>query len=475
MNWLDSDAVATASAVRAGQVLPTELVEQTITAITAINTELNAYTYVDAEGAREQAQRSLRRLRRGDDAPLLGVPVSIKDAVWVAGLPATNGSRAYEYFVPNEDAVLVGRLREAGAVIVGKTNNPEFLYRTFTDNLLFGPTRNPWDTTRTAGGSSGGSAAAVAAGLGALSIGSDSGGSLRVPASFCNVVAHKPTFGIVPSLPGFRGMPSLSSAGPIARSVRDVALLMDVISGVDIRRANSLSVRLEKARLPSRESMAGLRVAYSVDLGQTLVDDEVRCIFLDAVSRFASLGLLPVERHPACPPVFDVWGRIAAVESFASEGALLELWGDRMTSGTRDLIEAGRGISAADYRAAQHTRWVMQRDWESFLTQYDVILTPIAEVPAYLLEEGPPSHINGVPCGNPAFEEWTKLALVANLTRQPALAVPIGFTETGLPVGMQIMARRFRDDICLELGAIWEAHTRLGELSPPISVRVHYG
>ncbi len=460
------DAVATAAAFRSGELRPTTVVEETLAAVGRLDPALNAFTAVDQDGARAQARDAERRLAQDDPAPLLGVPVSVKDAIWVAGLPATNGSRAYEHFVPERDAVAVARLRDAGAVIIGKTNNPEFLYRTFTDNLLFGPTRNPWDLARTAGGSSGGSAAAVAAGLGLVSLGSDSGGSVRLPASFCSIVALKPTFGVVPGQPGFRGCPSLSSVGPMARSVRDVALLLDLLAGTDAHDASSVPARGHGA--PPASGLAGLRVAYSVDLGQAVVDEEVEQVFRAAVGRFAELGCDMVERHVPSTDLFSLWGSIAASECFASEGPLLETWAAEMAPGTAALIEAGRHVLAADYLDAQHERSLLQRDWELFLSDVDLLLTPVAEVPAYPVETGPPAVINGVPCGDPDVEEWTKLALLPNLTRQPALSVPIGFTGAGLPVGMQIVARRFRDDLCLRAGSAWEALSGFAEWRPPV-------
>ncbi|MGY1814026.1 amidase [Blastococcus sp. SYSU D00820] len=457
------DAVATAVAFRTGELTPAHVLEETLAAIDRVDPVLNAFTVVDADGARAQARAAAERIAAGDPSPLLGIPVTVKDAIWAAGLPATNGSRAYASFVPERDATVVARLRAAGAVVVGKTNNPEFLYRTFTDNLLFGPTRNPWDPSRTAGGSSGGSAAALAAGLGLLSLGSDSGGSVRVPASFCGVVGLKPTLGVVPGAPGFRGCPSLSSVGPMARTVRDTAVLLDVIAGIDPEDPGSVpwagSPRLTGTDLAGAD-LTRLRIAYSVDLGQAVVDPEVERVFRAAVTRLADLGCRVEERHVAGPELVPLWGAIAGPECFASEGPLLDRWRAELAPGTEALVEAGRAVSAAEYLDAQHRRALLQRDWEAFLSaEADVLLTPVAEVPAYPVDEGPPATIGGRPCGDPDAEEWTRLALLPNLTRQPALAVPVGHTAGGLPVGMQIVARRFRDDLCLRVGAAWEALT----------------
>ena len=462
------DAVGVADALRTKQISPLELLDETYAAISDLDPKLNAFTDIDIEDARAQARRAQSQLNAGEPGPLLGVPISIKDAIWVKGLRSTNGSLAYEDFVPGEDAVVVERLRAAGAVIVGKTNNPEFLYRTFTDNRIFGPTRNPWDTTRTAGGSSGGSAAAVASGMGYLSIGSDSGGSLRAPASFCHIVAHKPTHGLVPAAPGFRAWPSLGDVGPMARSVRDIVLAMDIMAGLDPRDPNSVPVPAQAFAPLQQESLRGLKVAYSVDLGQALVDDEVKEVFLGAVSRLAATGVELSEQHADSPPMFDLWGRISAAECFASQGPLLPEWRSRMSPGSADITAAGSLLSAKDYLDAQYERSAMQCAWECFLTKFDVLITPVCEVPAYDIVAGAPRSINGLDAGNPDIEEWSQLALMPNLTGQPALAVPIGFTSANLPVGMQIIARRFRDDLCFTVGSAWEQVSQQGTVRPAL-------
>ena len=212
------DACAAAEAVRARRISPVELLDQALATIASKDPEINAFTVV----LEEEARATARRLERDPQGPLAGVPIAIKDHVWMRGAPATNGSLALRDFVPTEDCACVARLREAGAVIVGKTNNPEFCYRGITDNALYGLTRNPRSLDRTPGGSSGGSGAAVAAGMVPFALGTDGGGSIRIPASFCGIVGLKPSFGLVPKLPGFRGWPTLSVDGPLATTVRDL-------------------------------------------------------------------------------------------------------------------------------------------------------------------------------------------------------------------------------------------------------------
>src|SRR5450631_491077 len=281
------DAWQTAQDIRAGRVTSVEVVTRSLARIHELQPALNAFTVVLDDSALASARDADEAVRRGGPLPALhGVPVSVQDHIWMAGAPATNGSLILRDFVPTADAVPVARLRSAGAVIVGKTNNPEFCYRGFTDNLLFGPTRNPWDVERTPGGSSGGAGASVAAGMTAIALGTDGGGSIRIPASFCGVVGHKPTFGLVPKEPGFKGWKTLSVDGPLARSVRDAALVLSVIAGPSAA-DDMTSPGPPRQDYPEAatgpDDLSGLRVAWSADLGMLPVDVDVRTVFADAV------------------------------------------------------------------------------------------------------------------------------------------------------------------------------------------------
>jgi Asp-tRNA(Asn)/Glu-tRNA(Gln) amidotransferase A subunit family amidase len=288
---------------------------------------------------------------------LHGVPVSVKDHIWMADTPATNGSLILRDFVPPVDAVPVARLRAAGAVIVGKTNNPEFCYRGFTDNLIYGLTRNPWDLQRTPGGSSGGAGSSVAAGMTAIALGTDGGGSIRIPASFCSVVGHKPTFGLVPKEPGFRGWKTLSVDGPLARSVSDAALMLSVIAGPAA--ADDMTYPgpppdsyLDVIRQP--RDLRGLRVAWSADLGMLPVDQDVRAVFGEAVQVLAELGCELVEAAPATGHPTQLWNTIALVEGYSSEGHFLSSSRELMSPGTAEIIEGGERITGGQYVDALH-------------------------------------------------------------------------------------------------------------------------
>jgi Asp-tRNA(Asn)/Glu-tRNA(Gln) amidotransferase A subunit family amidase len=422
------DATATAEAVRNREVSAVELVEQALAAIEERDGEINAFTIVLADEARATA----RELERDPHGPLAGVPIAIKDHVWMRGAPATNGSLALRDFYPDVDAVPVARLRRAGAVIVGKTNNPEFCYRGITDNAVYGLTRNPRNLARTPGGSSGGSAAAVAAGMVPFALGTDGGGSIRIPASFCGIAGHKPTFGLIPKLPGFRGWPTLSVDGPLARTVRDLALTLQVMAGPDPADDLTWPVPLSER--------APLRVAYSEDLGFAPVEPSVRKALKDTV---AKLPWITQKAHPPPIPPTALWNAIALPEGYASEGPLLAEHEHQMTEGTAEIIRAG-AVSAGEYLDAQHERSLYARAWAEFFADYDLLLIPTMQMTAFGVGLLSPESIDGQPIDQ-FFDDWCTFCIPANLTGQPAASVPIGADEDGLPIGLQIIGRRWED------------------------------
>ncbi len=450
-----ADAWSMAAAVRAGETTSVELVETALATIAAKDDEINAFTVVLAERALDAARDADRR--RGEDLPLLGVPVSVKDHIWLAGAPATNGSVALADFVPDVDAVPVARLCAAGAVMVGKTNNPEFCYRGYTDNDVFGLTRNPWSPDRTPGGSSGGAGASVAYGATPIALGTDGGGSIRIPAAFCGVVGHKPSFGVVPKMPGFRGWPALSVDGPLTRTVRDAALALAVMAGPSPHDETSWPVDVGDLRRAVTEPLdwSTLRVAVSEDLGWAPVDPSVRAAFCAAVAVLADDGARVTEAAPDAPYPTELWNDIALPEGYASEGPLLDRWGDRMTAGTREIVEAGQAATAADYLDALERRRDYARRWAEFFDGFDVLLTPSMPLAAFGTDVQSPASIDGVPV-DPFFDDWCALALPANLTGCPATAVPTGRDVDGLPVGMQVMGPRFSDARVLAVAAAYE-------------------
>ncbi len=465
-----ADAWAAAEALAAGTVTAEELVRTSLDRIAAYDGTVNAFTVVLAEEALAQARQADARRRAGAPnlPPLLGVPFSVKDHIWLAGHPATNGSRALQDFVPDVDAVPVARLRAAGAVVVGKTNNPEFCYRGYTDNDVFGLTRNPWDPARTPGGSSGGAGASVAYGATPIALGTDGGGSIRIPAAFCGVVGHKPTFGLVPKMPGFRGWPSLSVDGPLTRSVRDAALALSVMAGPAAEDDLTWPVDVGNLRqaVLTPPDWSRLRVAVSEDLGWAPVEPSVRTAFRRAVDLLTRDGARVEEAHPEAPYPTALWNELALPEGFASEGPLLDRSPELIDPTTREIIEAGRRVSAAAYLDASEHRRDYRRRWAEFFERYDVLLTPSMPLPAFGTDVASPAAIDGVPV-DPFFDDWCALALPANLTGSPSCAVPTGVDAAGMPVGMQVVGPRWSDAVVLQVAAAWERLAPWADRWPP--------
>lgn len=461
--------MASAAAVRAKEISPIDLVDASLEMIERLDPALNAFTVVLAEQARAQARQAEAAALRGDSRPLLGVPVSIKDHIWMRGVRATNGSLAYRDFVPDEDCVAVARLREAGAIIVGKTNNPEFCYRGTTSNRVFGLTRNPWQLDRTPGGSSGGAGASVAAGMTPIALGTDGGGSIRIPAAFCGTVGHKPSFGLVPKEPGFKGWKTLSVDGPITRTVRDAALALSVIAGPAAADDMTFPVAPQDyvAAATQERDLSALRVAYSTDMGFAPVDPDVRRAFAGAVERIASFGCRLVEAFPDTGNPMALWNRLACTEGYASEGPLLERWESQMSEGTADIIRAGRDLAGWEYVDALHTRAAYTRAWSEFFARYDLLISPCMQLTAFGVDVLAPASIDGRQL-DPFFDDWCSLVLPANVTGQPAISVPMGFGDDGLPVGLQIMGRRFDDAGVLAFAAAYERVAPWESHGPPM-------
>lgn len=446
-----TDTWSTAAAIRDGKMTARQALSAALERIDASNAEINAFTVVTRDVALAQAVEVDRGERRG---PLAGVPISVKDHVWVAGLPATNGSRALADFVPDESCACVTRLVDAGAIVVGKTNNPEFCYRGVTENELWGTTRNPREHSRTAGGSSGGAAASVAAGMVPLAMGTDGGGSIRIPSAFCGVCGLKPSFGLVPKLPGFRGWPTLSVTGPIAASVRDLALALLVLagsSGLDYLSAPAPPADyLAAVTAPSWD---GLSVAASADLGFAELDPDVRAAFGAALDRISDAGAALVVRHPEPVDPSPLWDPIALPEGYASEGPLVEADPDLVGADAAAITLAGRDFSAQDYLDAQHARERYATMWAEFFDDVDVLLTPTMPVTAFELGRLAPASIDGRPVPE-SFDAWCALALPANLAGLPAATVPISGGRDGLPVGLQVMGPRWSDATVLRAAAL---------------------
>ncbi|AGM09286.1 amidase [Amycolatopsis keratiniphila] len=452
MNDTKLTASELVAAYATGELSPVEATQTALRAIEERDGETNAFCLVDADGALEQAKASEVRWRDGNPIGWLdGVPASIKDMFLTQGWPTLRGSRCIDPDQPwDVDSPVTARLRENGLVLLGKTTTPELAWKGVTDNTLTGITRNPVDPSTTAGGSSGGSAAAVAAGMGELSVGTDGGGSIRIPASFCGIVGLKPTHGRIPLFPASPFGP-LSHAGPMARSVDDTALLLDVLAMPDYRDPAALAPPVSTYREAVRRDVRGLIAAYSPTLGYVDVDPEVAEIVKSAVQSLGDAGLHIEEADPgfADPkPAFDILWSTGAAKWLDTFPAGSET---KVDPGLRKVWELGKTFSASDYLGANAERAALGILMGEFHTRYDVLITPTLPIPAFEAghEVPPGSGLSGWP-------DWTPFTYPFNMTQQPAISVPAGRTSSGLPVGLQIVGPRHSDDLVLAVAKLLE-------------------
>ncbi|MGW0764051.1 amidase [Streptomyces sp. NPDC002676] len=462
MQLTDLTAVQLLDGYRKGEFSPVEVTEQTLERARRIQPEVNAFVRLTEEDALTRARESTERWRRGEPEGLLdGVPVTVKDILLLRGHPTLRGSKT----VPEqgswvEDAPSVARLREHGAVFLGKTTTPEFGWKGVTDSPLSGVTRNPYDPSRTAGGSSGGSAAAVALGAGPLSLGTDGGGSVRIPAAFCGIFGLKPTYGRVPLYPA-SPFGTLSHAGPMTRDAADAALLLDVIAAPDARDWSALPPAPGSFVAALDGGVSGLRVAYSPSLGgQVAVRPAVAAAVRRAVAALADLGAYVEETDPDfCDPVeafHTLWftGAARLTERFSPDKRRL------LDPGLREICAEGARMSALDHLAAVDVRMALGRRMGRFHESYDLLVTPTLPITAFEAGEEVPKG-----SAHRRWTGWTPFTYPFNLTQQPAATVPVGTDEEGLPVGMQIVAARHRDDVVLRaahaLYAAGPAHSRI--------------
>lgn len=455
-----------ADLIRAKKLSPVELVDGFLEQIHNLNPKLNAYLTVAETDARAAARAAEELLLRGAELPPLhGIPVAVKDLDYTKGIRTTGGSLVYRDFVSDEDAVIVERLKRAGAILLGKTNTPEFGSYGEVWNRLGDDCRNPWDLERTSGASSGGSAAAVAAGLAPLATGTDGAGSIRTPAAFCGVYGMKPMFGLVPLYGGFLGLPAHASAGPITRTVRDAALMLSVIAGHDGRDPNSQ--RQEPADfLRALQSPVGrLRIAWSPDIGFAKVDPEVRSLTQSAARVFESLGCVVEE---VIPPIGEDFHRIAEpvrnADKYAAFGHLLETRPDDLMPYIKSVFERGRKVTGSEYSRSLRGIERLRARMADFFERYDLLLTPTNPVAAFPIRQ-PPQKIDGEEV--PLNASTTLLTMPWNLTGQPAASVPCGFSGEGLPVGLQIIGRLGEDTTVLKASAAFEQARPWANIIPP--------
>ncbi|GAA1764238.1 amidase [Nocardioides hankookensis] len=448
-----STAREQADAVRRREISARELLDLHLDRIRERNPELNAIVSLDEDRARAGAAEADEALAAGAEVgPLHGLPFAFKDTHEVAGWRTTYGSPLFADHVPDADELIVERVRRAGVVVIGRTNVPEFAAGSHTFNKVFGTTLNPVDPTRSAGGSSGGAACALASGMVPLADGSDMGGSLRNPASFCGVVGLRPSLGRVPEWPHANQWETTSVGGPMARNVGDLALLLSVMAGPDPRAPQALGDPGVTFALPLAGSLSGLRVALSTDLGGAIeVDHDVASIVESAGSVFGSV----TAAAPLLTEADDTFRTLRAWHFQARFGALLAGHPDSFKPSLADNIRAGESLTGADVARAYEQRTTLSERMREFFTAYDVLVLPVSQVPPFPADQEFPTEINGRPMET--YLDWMRAAYFITVTGCPAISVPFGTTADGLPVGIQIVAAHGRDRFLLEVAAAFEA------------------
>ena len=480
-------AAELAEQFRAGSLSPVEVADEVLAAIDAVNPQINAFCFVDPEATRQSAKEAEQRYRDGATlGPLDGVPASIKDVFLSKGQPTFRGSTllaeaegANDYSKNTADAPATAATKEAGCVIVGKNTTPEFAWKGVTDSVLMGPTRNPYDTNLTPGGSSGGSSAAVAAGLGPLSVGTDAGGSVRIPASFTGTVALKPTYGVVPMFPN-SPFGTLAHAGPMTRTVLDASLYMDALIRPDGRDWSGMP---PSATSPSRDGyetaaregmsgdkpLAGVRIAYSPDLGFVRNDPEVERDVASAVRLLEELGAQVEQPDLGLTDPVDafhvLWfaGAEAVLRPYAPGGDVTALF-ERIDPSLADALQRYNGFTAQDFLDATAVRMSLGNKMGALHDSYDLLVTPTMPIPPFEIGSDVPPNWH-----SPDWTSWTPYTYLFNMTQQPALSIPCGATSAGLPTGIQIVAKRFDDRAVMRAGAALEQ--ALGNVVP--RPRVH--
>jgi len=450
--------------LRARKLSATEVMRAFIAQIERVNPQVNAIVTFLPEQALKEA-RALDR-KKGPRGPLAGLPIAYKDLVPTKGIRTTLGSLVYKDSVPKEDALLVERLKAAGAITLGKTNTPEFGAGSNTFNKVFGATRNPYDLSKTAGGSSGGAAAAVACGMLPFADGSDLAASLRNPGNYCNVVGFRPTPGRVPSYPAANAWDTQPVIGPIARTVEDAAFLLSAMAGPDRRAPVSISEPGSIFAKPLKRSFKKVRIAWTRDFGGLPVEPEVTAVLEAQRKVFSSLGCIVEEACPDFSGATEAFETLRAV-SFAQRFApLLKAHRAELKDTVIWNIEQGLALDGAKIARAETLRTGLYQRMRKFLETCEFLLAPVNQLPPFPVDTEYPTEIAGVKMGN--YLDWMKSCYYVTITSHPAISVPAGFTPEGLPVGLQIVGR-YRDDFgVLQLAHAFEQATKVWTRNPTV-------
>jgi amidase len=460
-------AAELAHRMRSRKLSAAEVMKAHLAQIERLNGQVNALVTLVADQALDRARAADAALARGEAVgPLHGLPVAHKDLLPTKGIRTTSGSPIFAEHIPDHSALIVERLQRAGAITIGKTNTPEFGAGSQTFNSVFGATLNPYDTTKTCGGSSGGAAVALACGMIPIADGSDMGGSLRNPAGYCNVVGLRPAPGRVPIWPTENGWASLSVQGPMARTVQDVALLLSAIAGPDPRSPIAIAEPGSRFAQPLDRDFRGTRVAWSRDLGGLPVDPRVTAAIDGQRHTFESLGCTIEDGEPDftdADEAFKAW-RAWAFE--LSHGELLDAQRRQLKDTVIWNIEAGVRLSGPELARAERKRTALYQRVREFMETYEFLICPVSQVPPFDVTQPYIREINGVPMET--YIDWMRSCYYISVTGHPAISVPCGFTPEGLPVGVQIVGRHQDELGVLQLAYAFEQATSLWKRRPPV-------
>lgn len=463
-----STAVDLVHKIRSKELSVREVMEAHLAQIERVNPRVNAIVTLVAEQALEKADLADKALASGDSSgPLFGLPVAHKDLADTAGIRTTYGSPIYKDHVPTRDVLIVERLKKAGAITVGKTNTPEFGAGSQTFNQVFGATANPYDVTKTCGGSSGGAAVALASGMVPIADGSDLGGSLRNPANFCNVVGFRTSAGRVPVWPTLAGWYSLSVHGPMARTVSDVALMLSAIAGPDPRVPIALTEPGAKFNQPLERDFSGTKVAWSKDLGSFPVDPRTTAVLESQRSTFSDIGCMVEENEPDFRDADEVFKVLRAWVFEIGHRAHIKNHRDQLKQSVIWNTEAGQALTGPQIGDAEVKRTELYHRVREFLEEYEFLILPVSQVPPFDITQEYITEINGVQMET--YLDWMKSCYFITVTGLPAISIPCGFTEEGLPVGIQIVGRHQDELGVLQMAYAFEQATQVWKQRPEVA------
>jgi amidase len=463
-----TSTVEMARLIRTRKLSAREALAEHLKQIDRVNPKVNAIVTLVPEMAQAAAAKADEMQARKEKlGPLHGLPVAHKDLMETRGIRTTFGSPLYQDYIPAEDDLIVERVKNAGAITIGKTNTPEFGAGSQTFNKVFGPTHNPYDLSKTCGGSSGGAAVALACGLVPVATGSDTGGSLRNPAAFCNVVGFRPSPGRVPNPKAAFAWSTLSTSGCLGRSVADLAFVLSTIAGPDPRAPLSINEPGELFARPLNRSFKGVRVAWFKDLGGVPFDSRVRAVVDGHRSTFESLGCIVEQAEPDFAPAEIAFRMLRAWNSASTYGARLHEHPDAFKDTLKGEIEEGLRLTSMDLARAETAHGQLWRRFQAFLEKYDYFVLPTTQLPPFDVNTPYPTAIAGVKFDS--YIDWMKSCWYISATGNPAASVPGGFTPEGLPVGVQIVGRYQQDFSVLQMAHAFEEATGFGRKRPAVA------